>query len=659
MVRKEIILLIVLFFINFYWGSSDCQTIVHVSGSTSAGDPVSWTPSVPNPGDILTITYDPTATQAQIPSSASQIYLMWGMYLRGNQLMSGKSFGAVPPSVEMWPPDTAVVPPYRFAQTALKKEGSVWTVSITINDKPDYLTCYFVDENGNQDKNGNAFWLINTELLENRITMLKPTFAEPLIVINTSEISILVDASVNATNWHLILSGVGDPVESPLSASYDINEECWTLSFTTPAQIGLYDMNVSATIGNYVQFNWQPNSLKLVKEFKTSYKFIVFADPQFHRDGSAGYAFRNEKTGLGNFTELLQEANTIHPEFILVAGDLTEWTDEIALMNFRRWCDLYLDDIPVVSIIGNHGDFESTANTGIDEWGSGKGMWENIIGPTEGIFYYGSHAFVRGDTASPQLSELPERYNFIMNALDEINTATMKYLMTHHPLVSYENPGGAETIQGGTERNAIINKLKSIGANAHFCGHWHEDRYDKIDELLLLITTEAVGDNPGYRIIEVKNDEIIKFSYGEPDQSTYSAPSNPINKVHTFFQNPNDGTVTSQTAAIQNCLLHEITEAHIRFKMKSGEKYSISGGTIYNSFIENGVQIIDALCDVSVNSSKVVSVSTGTPESFTIALPPCESSESSIAETTGSLEFGIFISVALIPIIRKKMGRIQ
>lgn len=193
-----------------------------------------------------------------------------------------------------------------------------------------------------------------------------------------------------------------------------------------------------------------------------------------------------------------------------------------------------------------------------------------------------------------------------------------------------------------------------IGANAHFCGHWHDDRYDKIDDILFLLTTEAVGDKPGYRIIEIDNNEIIKFSYEEPNKNSYSAPSNPINKVQAFFQKPNDGTVTSQTVAVQNCLLLEIKEAHIRFKMKSGEDYSITRGTIHNSFTQNGIRIVDVLCDVSANSSKVVSVSTGTPESFTIAIPPCESSKSSTPAATGSLEFGIFISLAVIPILRKK-----
>jgi 3',5'-cyclic AMP phosphodiesterase CpdA len=652
--KKEIVLMNILLIILISWGMYN-QITIQVSGSTIADDPVSWTPSVPNTGDILTITYDPSATQAQLTSSASQIYLMWGIYLQGNQLLAGKSFGAVPPSVEMWPPDTEVVAPYRFAKTAMTKDGNAWTVSIRVNDKPDYLACYFLDESGNQDKNDNAFWIINTELFENRITMLKPTFGEPLIMLNTSEITIIVDAPATATDWHLVLSDVGDPIEPTLSTSYNVSSNHWTLTFTSPSQIGLYDINASAMIGSYIQFNWQPNSLKIVQEFKTSYKFIVIADPQFHRDGSAGYAFRNEKTGVGNFTALLQEINTIHPEFVLNAGDLTEWTDEIALMNYRRWCDFYLDDIPVVSIIGNHGDFESTANTGIDEWGSGKGMWEYIIGPTEGIFYYGTHAFVRGDTASPQLSELPERYNFIMNALDDISTSTMKYLMTHHPLVPYGEVG-AEIIQSETERNAIINKLKTIGANAHFCGHWHEDGYDEIDNILFLLTTEAVGDNPGYRIIEVENNEIVKFSYEEPDKASYSATSNPINKIKTFFQKPNDGTMTSQTAAVQNCLSHEIKDAHIRFKMESDETYIVTGGTIHNSFVENGVRIFDVLYDVDANSSKIVSVSTGTPDSFTLDLPPCASSEpsSSTPKTTGSLEFGIFIFLVFMTFVRKK-----
>ncbi|NHJ01160.1 MAG: metallophosphoesterase [Candidatus Heimdallarchaeota archaeon] len=604
------------------------EIILADTSKNLAQNPVEWTPSTPDIGDMITITYDPSAADTAFSSTPTRVYMIWGMHVKGNQNLTGKEFGAVPPSMEMWPVGTVLhdITADRFVKTPMNDVGGIWTISIILNERPDFLVVYFENQNGDRDNNNGNYWLINSLLKTERIRIITPSFAEPLITLNGSEIMIKVDAPVISTEWYITLENVDDLFEPALTTNYDVTNAIWALTFSAPAKLGLYDTNISCKVNGNERFDWEPNSIKLIEEFKAEYKFIILADPQIHRDGSAGYAYRNEESGIGNLTDVLKEVNLLNPEFILVAGDLTEWTDEIALLNFRKWCNLYLENAPVVLTMGNHGDFEGTASSGNYEWGCGKGTWLNIIGSTRGIFYYGSHAIVRGDSHSLQFNDEKDdgiaNYEFVMDALDEVASADLKFLMFHHPLSTYGVPG-EEVIQGDAERNAIISKLQSIGAAAHFHGHLHFDKYDKTGDLHHIGTTEAVGDNPGFRIVNIANNEMINFSYVPANLTAYYAPSNPIGGVKEYFQVENDGTQTSQAAAIRNCFNQDFKNAHLRFYMQNGPSYQLSGGILYNSYIQDGIQVLDVVYNLKRNSTRFLSVYTETPIEFTDSIPVC------------------------------------
>ncbi|MHA2255866.1 MAG: metallophosphoesterase family protein, partial [Candidatus Heimdallarchaeaceae archaeon] len=417
----------------------------------------------------------------------------------------------------------------------------------------------------------------------------------------------------------------------------------------------LYDMVISASIDGVSSTHKEIHSIKVVPRIKDSYNFIVLGDPQFHRDGSSGKDYRNEKTGVGNFTDLLKEINLLNPEFIIVLGDLTEWTDEIALLKYPKWLDLYLDNVPFVAILGNHGDFEATATTPTAwEWGSGKGIWKEVIGPSHGIFWYGDHAFILGDSSSPTFDSVPEEMDFLETAIDTAkSSASMITLSFHHPLSDY---GGNvdETIKGSTENSQIKSWLKSAKAAAYFHGHWHEDLYDEISGMKHIGTTESVGDNPGYRLITVENDEISDFSYGTVDLSTYSAPSWPINMIKATY-GLNDGTETSATAYLWNGLNHDITNAHLRFIMDPSNEYVATGGSVVNSFIENGARIVDVELNVSATTNHSVSLEIYIPLTTTNSTTTQTTAEGS----TDSIPVAFVIPTIIAAIIfrRKRNSR--
>ncbi len=612
--KISIIILVILFPLTYFNINSTVRAEPFANGR------VNWTPDVPGVGDTVTITYNTSASDAVLSPNSTQIFLIWGMYVPDNQLFSGKTYGAVAPSMGMWPVNSTLSPFNVVSYTAAKSPMinntavGLWEVSFILNDKPDYLVFYFIDQSSTKDDNNKNYWFIDTKLKTARIRVISPTMNIPKVTLPDSEVIVKVNASSTATSWAINLGGVGESLSPSVTPTFNADSDnLWKLVFSTPANLGLYDMKVSASIGGSTSTHTEINSLKIVKAIKTSYTFVVLADPQYHRDGSAGYKYRNEKTGIGNFTDLLKEINLINPEFILNLGDLTEWTDEVALLTYPKWLDLYLDNTPMVSIIGNHGDWEATATTPTAwEWGSGKGVWLEIIGPTHGTFWYGGHAFVLGDSSSRNYDTLPEEMTYLQNALQAVkSTATMKTLSMHHPLNDY-GVTGEETIQGSSEVSQIKSWIKSAGLEAYFHGHTHQNKYDEEQGTKHIGTTEAVGDNPGYRLVTVENNEITKLSYGPAAVSSYSAPSWPINKIRTTYLGSNDGTETSTTAYFWNGLNHSLTDAHLRFKMDPNNDYEATGGEVVNSFIDNGLRVVDVNLDVNAETNHSVSLKIAT-----------------------------------------------
>ena len=654
--RKKIGLILMILFLPltyFNFGAT-------VRAEPSANSRVNWTPDVPGIGDTVTITYNTSASDAVLPPSSTQIYLIWGMYVPGNQLFAGKTYGAVAPSMEMWPVNSTLTPFNVVSYVAAKSPmvnntaTGLWEVTFILNDKPDYLVFYFIDQSSTKDDNNKNYWFIHTKLETSRIRVISPTMNIPTVTLPSSEVIVKVNASATASSWVIELSGVGGSFSPSITPSFNADSDnLWNLVFSAPTNLGLYNMKISASIGGSTSNHIEMNSLKIVKAIKDTYSFVVIADPQYHRDGSAGYEYRNEKTGIGNFTDLLKEINLINPEFILNLGDLTEWTDEVALSTYPKWLDLYLDNTPMVSIIGNHGDWEATATTPTAwEWGSGKGMWLEIIGPTHGTFWYGDHAFVLGDSCSREYDTLPEEMTYLQETLQTVkNKATLLTLSLHHPLNEYD-VGGDELIKGDSEVSQLKSWMKSAGVEAYFHGHLHINKYDEEQGIQYIGTTEAVGDNPGYRIVSVVNNEITKFSYSPVDVSTYSAPSWPINKISATYLGPNDGTESSATAYFWNGLNHGLTDAHLRFKMDPNNEYEAIGGEVVNSFIDNNIRIVDIELDVNAESNHSVSLQIATP---TTQETNSTSTISTTEEPTSatSLVFSIPVIIALV-IFRKK-----
>ena len=116
------------------------QSVSGEISSPQASGRVSWTPETPKPGDTITITYNTSDSSALLDTS-SQVYLIWGMYVPGNQLFTGKDYGVVAPSMEMWPENSTLKPfnvvSYIAAKSPMTQNNDLCEISFELNGLPD------------------------------------------------------------------------------------------------------------------------------------------------------------------------------------------------------------------------------------------------------------------------------------------------------------------------------------------------------------------------------------------------------------------------------------------------------------------------------------------------------------------------------------------
>ena len=454
-----------------------------ISSARPSNGACTWTPSSPTAGDTLVITYDPSV--GTIDAAVTSLNMHWEMVVDGNKFESV-------PSQSMWPAGTSVntwIAPSTAITPMTNKSDGTWEVSFTLSYMVDELIVWFVG-GGVTDKPGDG-WIIESQLKSARIFPVSPAFNNPKFVKPGGSAEFIVNASSSATNWDVSAIGKSDtPISLSASATFDSTKNNWALSVTIPSSIplGLYDLQYQATIGEKVRTHVEYNSLSVISAYKTDYWIIVISDQQHFRDGSYS-GDKDTTSGDGNFTQVLKVLDLLDPEFILCAGDMTEWCDEIAMENQKKWIIDYLD-VPMFSIPGNHDEFENTGSSGNHEYGSGRGVWQRIFGPSHWTFMYGNHYFATGFSDDQHVLNIPGESDWIQDVITNApSSATMKTYMQHHPI--------DERYYGTSENVDIADDIKTWLKSGKFDyflnGHQHSDRYSVLDGITHIGTDNCVG----------------------------------------------------------------------------------------------------------------------------------------------------------------------
>ncbi|NHJ02726.1 MAG: metallophosphoesterase [Candidatus Heimdallarchaeota archaeon] len=510
-----------LFFISF--------SSVNAKVSTQAA--ANWTPTIPDVGDMIIITYDPSL--GTIPETASNIWLVWAMNVSSNN-------AHLMPSPAMWPANTHTILSGRFVETPMIKDGSIWEVSITLNEMAEDFKIGFTDTSGTiTDNNDGNYWYIETKMKTDRILARSPSFGLPYFLQQGESLVITARGPASATNWAVQLIHEATTIDFTV-ADESYVDGMWSLTATNNTNIpeALYDLSLSATVSAITRMNIQEHSVQVISEFKDDFNFIHISDPQIFPDGSGA------KSGLGNITDAFQALNETNAEFIVCTGDITEWTDEISYRKFKDWKIMYLD-IPLFLIPGNHDEFEGTGETNSDKiWGGGQGTYELLIGPSRGSWTYGDVSFVYIHTDDRNVASEDVEWAEQQMAKPEFQNSITKILMAHHPL---DSRYASETVVN-PGKNDMLSAIQTYNVTHYLHGHLHDGWHSILNGVHHIGAPQTypyanTQNNGGYIVHTVENGNLTNWTqYIDFLEVTLDEPNTDITSDSTTTTTLTTGT---------------------------------------------------------------------------------------------------------------------
>lgn len=241
-----------------------------------------------------------------------------------------------------------------------------------------------------------------------------------------------------------------------------------------------------------------------------AFSFIQMSDPQF--------GFFNENKSFEketqNFTKAIQEANRLHPSFVIVTGDLVNRPfDTAQVREYHSVVKGIAADIPLYSVAGNHdvGNKPSAENIAAYNKEFGADFYsftsKSMLGIVLNSLYLSAPDLVKEKTA--------EQEKWLLQVLDTASKFKYKHIMVflHHPLFlsAADEENGYFNIPLAT-RSKYLDLFKKYGIRYVFAGHYHRNSFGKGNGINM-ITTGPVGkplgkDPSGFRIVTVKGKRV-------------------------------------------------------------------------------------------------------------------------------------------------------
>lgn len=422
------------------------------------------------------------------------------------------------------------------------------------------------------------------------VTILRPIISVP--VIQERGKSFIVEVNSDATSnsdWNAMITTKYDSF-SLIVNDVTSDSTSWRLNVTIPSIVreDLYDLTISVDGITDIE----PHAVSVINQLKNEFSFIQMTDIHIQDSPS---------TNENYVKQAIMEANLIHPEFVIITGDIGDNPEGVAqdeVAEYQRVYDLLLMfQVPVYVINGNH-DYDS--DTGEQ---SPINVYRQMINPYPNFsFDYGQYHFVGLDSGEKTAYYgLPgcmmgtgltnEQIAWLKNDLTVHSNSKQTFIFMHHTALDPDGTTAWEFYWNSSisqNQQEFINITNQYNVTMVLTGHTHEDEvWDKNGQkyvggtigkpsLPLYIQTRATGKNdkalPGYRLIRVKDSELESYTYDWDGNGVRDADKS-IPSGHltaTYFQ-PNDGTSRSLTARIVNELRENIDNVFLIFIMPTFE----------------------------------------------------------------------------------------
>jgi predicted phosphodiesterase len=438
--------------------------------------------------------------------------------------------------------------------------------------------------------------VLQTDPLTEKIrSIIYPVLGLPSICEAGKELRVMVDLADGGKthDWVIELRTNGDPVcqTYPLiltSEAYDGQTGTYELRALIPASApeDTYDLVLrSRSIARGT--DRQPSCVKVTERIKGDFCFVHMCDNQLQDPLCQDPRL---------FGRVLEEIRLLHPEFVLLSGDLCYG------MNYpqeyeENYAYLAKSGLPIYAVPGNHDGLASvipTGNTPPDDppgylQRDGLYYWREYFGPTHYSFDYGEFHFIclnsmdgsqkrrnsitflcenhGGELTQEQLDWLEWDAKLATKAGKEI------ILVLHHDprgpikpnIDAYPFPFVLRRGQQWNDAYSSQEILRIIAENnvsTVLRGHYHRDEYEeevvnpgtpKERVVRHIMTTPPTMSAAGYRLIRVSGGKIVSYHYdGLSQQSVPVTNGSP--GLEAAFASSNDGSAHANTAAVTNRL---------------------------------------------------------------------------------------------------------
>ena len=243
--------------------------------------------------------------------------------------------------------------------------------------------------------------------------------------------------------------------------------------------------------------------------------FVQMADPQFGMYSSVSKFSEADKAerrqrginieysgpileGLDKetslFTEAIETANKIKPDFVVICGDMVHNSDsEEQFQELTRISRLLNEEIKLYWVAGNHDVGDKPTRAGLAKYKEQFGEY-NYSFQEENSYFIVLNSSICYDPGS-----VPDEWDNLISFLEkELQIAASvqkrhKIIFMHHPLyLNDPNEGDNYFVIPSVRRAKIIDLITDYDVSAVFTGHLHRNNYRKIGNTEL-VSTGPVG----------------------------------------------------------------------------------------------------------------------------------------------------------------------
>ena len=265
----------------------------------------------------------------------------------------------------------------------------------------------------------------------------------------------------------------------------------------------------------------------------TDVSFIQMADPQFGMYSSisklseSDIAERRERginieytgpvlEGFGKetllFTEAIEAANQINPDFVVICGDMVHNSDsKEQIQELLRISRLLKEEIKIYWVAGNHDVGDSPTQTDLNEYKERFGEYNYSFQEKNCYFIVINSAICYDPSLVP--NEWDDLIYFLEKELQIAATSQYKHriIFMHHPLyLNDPHEGDNYLVIPAESRSRMLDLITEYEVNFVFTGHLHKNNYKKLGSTELVSTGPVgfpIGNDPsGIRHVRVNGD---------------------------------------------------------------------------------------------------------------------------------------------------------